>query len=110
MSHDVSSHIYTYVVNNAGWSVSWLPKLTLPNFDGDPLQFQTFCDSFEVGVHNNEGFTGVQKFHYLQMHLLSDAAHVIDSFPLANMNYHHSVTLLKDRFGYPYKLKMNQTA
>ena len=81
-----------------------LSKLTLPTFSGDPLQFQTFWDSFEAAVHNNEGLAGVHKCHYLRAQLLDDAAQVIDNFPLTEMNYLHSVALLKDRFGQAYKL------
>ena len=100
--------LHTHVVHNGGQSigqfVSRLPKLTLPTFGGNPLQFQTFWDSFEAAVHNNDNLTGVQKFHYLRAQLLGDASHVIDNFPLTDLNYHHSVALLKERFGQPYKL------
>ena len=104
VSHDVPVVPHTHVVRNVGQFVTRLPKLTLPTFSGDPLQFQTFWDSFEAAVHNNEGLTGIQKFHYLRAQLLGDAAQVIDNFPLTDMNYLHSVTLLKDRFRQPYKL------
>ena len=104
VSHDVPVVPHTHAVRNVGQFVTRLPKLTLPTFSGDPLQFQTFWDSFEAAVHNNEGLTGIQKFHYLRAQLLGDAAQVIDNFPLTDMNYLHSVTLLKDRFGQPYKL------
>ena len=36
--------------------------------------------------------------------MLGDAAQAIDNFPLTDMNYLHSVALLKDRFGQLYKL------
>ena len=94
------------VGHSVGQFVSRLPKLTLPKFNGDPLQFQTFWDSFEAAVHNNESLTGVQKFHYLRAQLLGNTSrsHVIDNFPLTDLNYHHSVDLLRERFGQPYKL------
>jgi len=84
--------------------VTWLPKLTLPSFSGDPLQFQTFWDSFEAAVHHNNSLTGVQKFHYLRAQLVGDASYVIDNLPLTDVNYDHSVALLKERLGQPYKL------
>ena len=102
------SNAHTHAMHNVGQSVgqfaSRLPKLTLPKFNGDPLQFQTFWDSFEAAVHNNESLTGVQKIHYLRAQLFGDASHVIDNFPLTDVNYHHSVDLLRERFGQPYKL------
>ena len=71
---------------------------------GTCFNFKTFWDSFEAAVHNNESLTGVQKFHYLRAQLLGDASHVTDNFPLTDVNYHHSVDLLRERFGQPYKL------
>ncbi|XP_065895991.1 uncharacterized protein [Dysidea avara] len=104
-SNSVSNSLsHTPVVHDVVQSVCQLPKLTLPTFSGDSLQFQTFWDSFEAAVHNSKGLTGVQKFHYLRAQLLGDAAHVIDNLPLTDLNYEHSVALLKDRFGQPYKL------
>ena len=97
---------HTHVVCNVGQSVgqfvSRLPKLTLPTFGGDPLQFQTFWDSFAAAVHNDNSLKGVQKFHYLRAQLLEDASNVIDDLPLTDANYQHSVALLKERFGQPH--------
>ena len=36
------THVACNVGQSVGQFVSWLPKLTLPTFGGDPLQFQTF--------------------------------------------------------------------
>ena len=92
----VSDPLRTHVVHNQGQSVGQfvtrLPKLTLPTFSGNPLQFQTFWDSFEAAVHNNNSLTGVQKFHYLRSQLVGDASHVIANFPLTDLSYQHSVT------------------
>ena len=81
-----------------------LPKLTLPQFSGDPLAWQGFWDSFEASVHSDPRLTGVQKFNYLRAQLLGDVARVVEGFPLTNNNYEHSVSLLKQRFAQPYKL------
>lgn len=48
--------------------------------------------------------TQCQKLSYLQAQLQGDAARVIAEFPLTNANYGHSIALLQDRFGQPYKL------
>ena len=83
---------------------SRLPKLVLPTFSGEPLQWQMFWDSFEAAVDSNPHLTGIQKFNYLRAQLHGDAAHVIAGFPLSDSNYNHSITLLKERFGQQYKL------
>ena len=100
----MSTHVRDSDASIVYQNVSRLPKLTLPTFSGDPLQWKTFWDSFNAAVHSNVGLSGVQKFNYLCALLCGDAAHVIGGFPLTDSNYAHSVTLLEDRFGQPYKL------
>ena len=39
-----------------------LPKLSLPKFNGDILEWQYFWDSFESTVHHNHTLTDIQKF------------------------------------------------
>ena len=85
-------------------NISRLPKLSLPTFSGDPLQWQTFWDSFNAAINSNPSLSGMQKFNYLRTQLHGDTAHVIAGFPLTDHNYEHSVTLLKDRFGQSYKI------
>lgn len=78
-----------------------LPKLSLPTFSGDPLQWRTFWDSFDAAVNSNTGLSDVQKFNYLRAQVRGDAARVIVGFPLSDSNYTHSIDLLKFRFGQP---------
>ena len=85
-------------------NMSRLPKLSLPYFSGDPLMWQTFWDSFIAAVHTNPNLTGVQKFNYLKAQLKGDAIRVVSGFPLTDVNYQHSITLLRERFGQPYKV------
>jgi len=87
-------------------NVSRLPKLSLPTFSGDPLQWQTFWDSFNAAINSNPSLSGVQKFNYLRAQLHGDTARVIAGFPLTDHNYEYSITLLKDRFGQSYKMSM----
>ena len=85
-------------------NVSRLPKLTLPIFEGDPLLWQTFWDSFESAVHSNNVLSEVQKLNYLRAHLGGEASRAIAGFPLTSANYCQSVDLLKDRFGQPQRI------
>ena len=66
--------------------------------------WQTFWDSFSAAVHTNPNLTGVQKFNYLRAQLKGDAIRVVAGFPLTDVNYQHSIMLLRERFGQPYKL------
>ena len=83
---------------------SRLPKLILPVFSGDPLNWQTFWDSFNTAVHINPTLGCIQKFNYLKAQLQGDAARAIAGLPLTERNYQHSIELLKERFGQPHKL------
>ena len=99
-SHDIPAHTSRDMHVN----YSRLPKLHLPTFDGNPLQWQNFWDSFSAAVHSNPCLTGVQKFNYLHAQLQGDASRVIGGFPLSDTNYAHSVELLRERFGQQFKL------
>ena len=94
----------TLPTDSAHHSYSRLPKLALPTFSGNPLEWQTFWDSFSAAVDCNPHLSGAQKLNYLRTQLHGDPAHIIDGFPLTNANYTHSVELLKERYGQNYKL------
>ena len=81
-----------------------LPKLSLPVFAGNPLQWQSFWDSFDAAVHNNPSLNGIQRFNYLKAQLVGEAQQTIAGFPLTNSNYDQAIKLLKDRFGQPHKI------
>lgn len=83
---------------------SRLPKLTLPSFSGNPLEWQSFWDSFSVAIHLNPNLSGVQKFNYLKAQLQGDALRTIRGLPLTELNYQHSISLLHERFGQTHKL------
>jgi len=69
---------------------SGLPKLHLPTFDGNPLQWWTFWN-FSAAVDSNPYLTGIQKFNYLRAQLQGGASYVISGFPMSDINYIHSL-------------------
>ena len=87
-----------------GYSTTRLPKLDIPVFTGEPLEWQSFWDCFEAAIDTNPSLTGVQKLSYLRTQLRGEATRAIAGFPLTNLNYHHSVLILKDRYGQPHKI------
>ncbi|XP_045194245.2 uncharacterized protein LOC123549869 [Mercenaria mercenaria] len=76
-----------------------LPKLELPKFDGDILEWQSFWDSYECAIHNNASLSGVQKFTYLKTSLRNEALQMIAGFSLTNSNYEKAISLLHERYG-----------
>ena len=99
----VSSHT-SILTERTHQTYTRLPKLPLPTFDGNPLEWQAFWDSFIAAVDLNPGLTPVQKLNYLRTQLHGDAGSVIGGFPLSDHNYPQCVKLLKERFGQQYKL------
>ena len=81
-----------------------LPKLSLPIFTGNILEWQTFWDSFESSVHHNDSLSDIQRFSYLRSLLQGDAARVIEGFPLTHTNYIQAVELLKERLGQEHQI------
>jgi hypothetical protein len=64
-----------------------LPKLSFPVFVGNPLQWQSFWDSFDAAVHNNPSLNGIQRFNYLKAQLVGETLEAIAGFPLTNSKY-----------------------
>ena len=89
---------------HSSYNVSRLPKLNISLYTGDPLLRQSFWDCFDAAINSNPALTGVQKLTYLRAQLQGDAAGVIAGFPLTDANYSHSIALLQNCFGQPYKL------
>ena len=81
-----------------------LPKLTLPNFDGDVQTWQTFWDSFESTVHQNSNLTDVERFSYLKSQLEGEVARTINGFALTHTNYARAVDLLREWYGQKHKI------
>ena len=84
--------------------ITRLPKLSIPSFSGNILEWQSFWDCFDSAVHNNPMLSGVQKLNYLRAQLQGGALRIIAGLPLTTPNYNHSVALLKERYGQSHKL------
>ena len=85
-------------------NVSHLPKLILPTFDGNPLYWQSFWDSYRAAVHDNPSLSDIQKINYLRAQLRGDASRSIAGFPLTNANYQRRIELLQERFGQSHRI------
>ena len=86
-STTVTTHTTTPIVSPQLYNSSRLPKLELPTFSGDPLNWQSFWDSFEAAVNSNPTLSPIHKFNYLKAQLQGDAARAISDLPLTELNY-----------------------
>ena len=96
---------YTNSLNSS--SYHRLPRLQMPEFEGEIAEWQTFWDSYESTVHLNATLSDVQKFTYLRSLIHGSASSAIAGFPLTNANYSNAIDLLKQRFGQPHKIRAN---
>ena len=75
-----------------------MPKLLLPTFSGDILEWQEFFESFSVAV-DRQSIADIEKFQYLKANLKGDAASILTGLPMTSNNYKIAIDLLKSRFG-----------
>uniref|UniRef100_A0A146L5E8 DUF5641 domain-containing protein n=1 Tax=Lygus hesperus TaxID=30085 RepID=A0A146L5E8_LYGHE len=64
-----------------------LPKIPLPKFDGQILNWPKFRDTFTSLVHNNDKLTDIRKFYYLTSTLVDEAESVLKHISLEEKNY-----------------------
>ena len=76
-----------------------LPKLTLPHFNGSPVRWTAFWDSYESAIHHNEELSNVDKFNYLRSLFEGTAFEAIRGLTLSAANYQEAIDVLKKRFG-----------
>ena len=89
----------THVNNNIK-----LPKLSLPKFSGNLLEWSNFWDSFTNSVHSKTTISNIEKFTYLKSCLTGPALSSISGFTSGGESYNHAVDILKERFGQSRRL------
>ena len=79
-----------------------LPKISVPSFDGNLLNWNTFWEQFEIGIHSKEQLTDVEKLAYLKDSLKSGPArHVIEGLTQTSGNYSEAIACLQNRYDRP---------
>ena len=85
------------------WKVN-LPKLSIANFDGTIIKWQTFYDTFNSVIHTDPHLDDIKKFQYLQAQLTGEVQCTIAGLTLTSANYQNAMDLLQKRYGQPHKL------
>lgn len=77
-----------------------LPKIELPKFSGEYLEFPQFMDTFKALVHNvkSKGMTDIRRFGLLKSSLVGKAHDAICNLPLVSGNYQLALDILYERF------------
>ncbi|XP_069118844.1 uncharacterized protein [Argopecten irradians] len=79
-----------------------LPKLSLPIFDGDILQWKTFWESFQSTIQIQYLFDRHSKILKAQLH--GQASQCIEGLPITNNSYLQAIDILLKRFGQTHKV------
>ncbi|XP_076394339.1 uncharacterized protein LOC143265527 [Megachile rotundata] len=81
-----------------------LPKIEIRSFDGNPLEWHSFYDTFLSLVHNDSKIPAVQKFHLLKNSLRGSVATIIEPLHASEENYLVAWELLKQRCDRPRQI------
>ena len=76
-----------------------LPKIDLPKFSGNKMDFSGFWDIFNAAIMSNSTLSNVQKFAYLLSCLTGEAKSSLSGLSLNNENFELAIRLLTDKFG-----------
>ncbi|XP_075158099.1 uncharacterized protein LOC142231374 [Haematobia irritans] len=75
-----------------------LPKISLPKFTGEYMEWISFRDIYFSLVHNNDSLTKIQKFYYLKGTLSGEAANLIKNISATDANYDSAWNILESRY------------
>lgn len=75
-----------------------LPRIQLPTFSGNYVEWQTFYDMFLSLIHNNHNLSAVQKLHYLKSNLSGEPQSLLRNFSTTDSNYDEAWKQLVKRY------------
>ncbi|XP_067648555.1 uncharacterized protein [Eurosta solidaginis] len=81
-----------------------LPKIDIPTFLGDYLEWIPFRDMFLSLVYNNTNLTQVQKYFYLKVSCTGTPKKMVEEYPATNTSYEPAWAALVNRYHNKRKL------
>ena len=85
-----------------------LPKINIPKFDGETLNWVTFWEQFEIAIHLNKRLHDVQKLAYLRDAVeAGPAKHVIKGLSHSAGSYEQAIECLRQRYDKPRLIHQN---
>ena len=76
-----------------------IPRLTLPSFDGNPLEWPRWFSLFKCLIHNQLGLSNTEKMIHLQSAVQGSAKQAISGLIFDPDLYPQAIDVLKARFG-----------
>ena len=86
-----------------------LPKINLPFFSGNQIEWTSFWDIFNQSIHTDPNIQEVEKLIYLRGQLKGDAFRLISSYPIEVSTYPIVIALLKNTYGEAEHIKLAHT-
>ncbi|XP_008185105.1 uncharacterized protein LOC103309988 [Acyrthosiphon pisum] len=93
-----NSSIQNNTMNSMPMQRARLAPLTIPKFDGNIQEWESYFDCFKGMVHNEDAYPPAQKFSYLRSSLSGAALDVIKAIPMTENNYAVAIKRLQQRF------------
>ena len=81
-----------------------LPKLEIPKFSGNSMDWLGFRGQVQTPVHSSDGLSDIDCFNYLAKYLLGSAAACVSSLTLSSQIYKEAISIHQERFGNPQVL------
>lgn len=75
-----------------------LPKINIPPFSGEYIEWQSFYDLFSSTIHESNTLSAVQKFQYLKGLLRGEAEVLLRHMSITEANYIEALQKLKSRY------------
>ena len=72
-----------------------LSRLNIKQFYGNPLEYQSFWDSFRAAVHENDTLRDITKFNNLKSYLKGQALSAISGISLSEENYSEAIETVR---------------
>lgn len=94
-------HTSTFTASNRSdsfVSTPRLPKIDLPKFSGEYIQWISYRDMFLSLVHNNTALSKVQKYFYLKGSCVDTPLEIVNQYPCSESSYELAWNALNNRY------------
>ncbi|XP_077286480.1 uncharacterized protein LOC143911478 [Arctopsyche grandis] len=78
-----------------------LPTLTIPTFQGDPSEWQSFQQAFKNIIGNKTEYSNVTKLQYLHQSLIGPALAAVSGLDISSDNYEITWSILDKQYNLP---------
>lgn len=102
--HEMASTISSSNNENRPKHETLLPRLKIPTFKGDYLEWQQFNDLFVNIIHTKTSLSTTEKMEYLKTHLEGEPLHLIKHLTFSSDNYNSAWEILNGRYNNERKI------